>query len=88
MSLFDQMGNLAARRGFPAAAALLLGFADRGYAATQDRRHGIAARAEGEAWRHIVEALGDAESARQRTAGAALSEDDARAQARTALENS
>lgn len=85
VSLFDQLGWLATTLERFDWGAQMLGFADRGYAATQDRRHANAARAEREAAAAIDAAIGKAEHIRWRAVGAALSEEQARQLAKEAL---
>lgn len=85
VSLFDQMGWLATRLARHVPAAQMLGFADRGYVAAQDRRHAVAARAERQASASIDAALGTEEHKRWRAAGAIISEEQARALAKEAL---
>lgn len=88
VSLFDQIGWLAARLGFHSQAGLILGFADRGYAVTQDARHTLAAREEREAVMLIEGAVGAAEHSRLRALGADLKEAQAEALAKEVLEAS
>jgi hypothetical protein len=85
IALFEQVAYFAALEGRLESAALLFGFADRGYEITQDRRrtHGAAAEAAGVA---LIEAsLGRETHLRLRKEGAFMAEARAESLARECL---